>query len=132
MQKISEVNEDRPDPGLADNSGDDSDQIWDHLTESDQEEEEEEDEEEKDENTDLANVKINFNDLSKFGLQKEYDECIQEIKADTPKIPDMPEVEQENPPPFRRPRMKFGKLLPQGGGGGKEKKGGGKKSPSPK
>lgn len=49
---------------------------------------------------------------------KDYAETLAELDTLLPPIPDLPKVEQENPPPYKLKRSTFGSLLgkkPEGG-----------------
>ena len=43
----------------------------------------------------------------------DYDKVLKDLDAKLPPIPDKPEVEVVNPPPYNLPRIQFGKLLPK-------------------
>jgi hypothetical protein len=64
----------------------------------------------------------------------DYDSIIQDLDSILPQIPGRPEVEQINPPPYKLPRILFGKLMPKKDDedGGKKKKKAPKKAPARK
>lgn len=46
-------------------------------------------------------------------FQIDYLSVLEELKDNLPDLPERPEVEQQNPPPYNLPRIKFGKLMPK-------------------
>lgn len=58
----------------------------------------------------------------------DYEKVLQDLDIALPSIPDKPKVEQENPPPYDKPRELFGKNLPKPEVNDKDKK----KKPPPK
>lgn len=64
----------------------------------------------------------------------DYDSIIADLDGILPSIPGRPVVEQINPPPYKLPRIEFGKLMPKKDDedGGKKKKKAAKKAPARK
>lgn len=59
-------------------------------------------------------------------LVLDYESMLQELEMILPPVPEIPKIEQENPPPFTQPRILFGKHLPKPEVDDKDKK---KKAP---
>jgi hypothetical protein len=43
----------------------------------------------------------------------DWEQILEVLNNELPKIPQKPEVEQINPPPYAQPRILFGKLMPK-------------------
>ena len=72
--------------------------------------------------------KLTDTELAKI-YPKEFLECLKDLDHELPAIPEIPVVEQENPPPFLYPRETIGSRAPKSEDGGNKK---GKKSVSKK